>query len=70
MAKLASAMKSGETRTIMVNYLSGLSMEPLITEYEAMCEKMGPSLMDTIVMFLRDGKLPDNKKEAYKTRLK
>ncbi|XP_028058314.1 uncharacterized protein LOC114262149 [Camellia sinensis] len=42
-ANLASTMKSGVTRTIMVNYLSGPSMEPLITEYEAMYVEMGPS---------------------------
>ena len=42
-ANLASVMKSGEARTIMLDYLSGLSTEPLITEYEAMCVEMGPS---------------------------
>ena len=45
-------------------------MEPLITEYEAMCVEMSPSWMDAIVMFLREGKLLDDRKEAHKTRLK
>ena len=63
-------MKSREAMTIMVDYLSGPSVEPLITEYEAMCMEIGPSWMDAIVMFLRDGKLPNDRKEAHKTRLK
>lgn len=70
LANMASAMKSGEARTIMVDYLSGPSMEPLIIEYEAMCVEMGPSWMDAIVMFLKDDKLPDDRKEVHKTRLK
>ena len=35
-----------------------------------MCMKKGPSWIDAIVMFLREKKLPDDRKEAYKTRLK
>ncbi|XP_028099678.1 uncharacterized protein LOC114299190 [Camellia sinensis] len=41
-----------------------------ITEYEAICVEMGPSWMDAMVMFLMDGKLPDDRKEAHKTRLR
>ena len=67
MANLASAIKSGEPRTIMVDYLIGPS---IITEYETICVEMGPSWMDTIVVFLRDGRLSDDWKEAHKTRLK
>ena len=54
----------------MVDYLSGPTVEPLITEYEAMCVEMGPSWMDAIVAFLKEGKLPEDRKEAHKVRLK
>ena len=54
----------------MVDYLSGPSVKPLITKYEAMCVEMGPGWMDAIVVFLRNRKLPDDCKEAHKTRLK
>ncbi|XP_028069930.1 uncharacterized protein LOC114272434 [Camellia sinensis] len=70
LANLASAIKSSEPRVIMVDYLSGPSIEPLITEYVAMCMELGPSWMDAIVMFLRDGKLPEDRREAHKIRLK
>ena len=63
-------MKSGEARTIMVDYLSSPSVEPLITKYEAMCVEMSPSWMDTIVVFLKEGSLPEDRKEAHKTMLK
>ncbi|XP_028117589.1 uncharacterized protein LOC114315210 [Camellia sinensis] len=54
----------------MVNYLTEPSVEPLIMKYEAMYVEMGPSWMDTIVVFLREGRLPDERKEAHKTWLK
>lgn len=43
LANLASAIKLGEARTIMVDYLSSPSVELLNTEHEAMCAEMGPS---------------------------
>ena len=36
LANLASAVQPGKARTIMVDYLSGPSIEPLTTEREAM----------------------------------
>ena len=35
-----------------------------------MCVDMGPSWMDAIVAFLKEGKLPEDHKEAHKIRLK
>lgn len=43
LANLASAIKSEEVRIIMVDYLSVPSVEPQITEYEAMCVERGLS---------------------------
>ena len=54
----------------MVDYLSGSTIEPLTTEREEMCVDIGPSWIDAIVVFLKEGKLPDDHKEAHKIRLK
>ena len=54
----------------MIDYLSGPSVEPLTTGHEAMCVDMGPRWMNAIVTFLKEGKLPDDHKEADKIRLK
>ena len=54
----------------MGDYLSSPSIEPLTTEREAMCVDTGPSWMDAIDAFLKEGKLPDDHKEAHKIRLK
>ena len=54
----------------MIDYLLGPSIEPPITEQEAMCENLGPSWMDAIIAFLKEGKLPDDHSEAHKIRLK
>ena len=70
MGNLASAIQPGKARTIMVDYLSGPSIEPLTTEREAMCVDMGPSWMDAIIAFLKEEKLPDDYKKAHKIRLK
>lgn len=70
MANLASVIKPGEARTIMVDYLSGPSVEPLNIEHEAMCVEMGPSWMDAIIVFLKEGKLSDDHKEAHRIRPK
>lgn len=42
----------------------------MTTECEAMCVELGSSWMDPIVKFIRDGKLPKDKKEVHKIRLK
>ncbi|GMP74000.1 hypothetical protein CsSME_00031541 [Camellia sinensis var. sinensis] len=70
LANLASSIQTGKTRTIMIDYLSGPSIEPPITEQEAMCVDLGPSWMDAIVAFLKERKLPEDHKEAHKVRLK
>ena len=70
LANLSSAVQPGKARTIMVDYLSGPSNEPLTIEREAMCVDMGPSWMDAIVTFLKEGNLPEDHKEAHKIRLK
>ena len=50
----------------MIDYMSGPSIEKENTEQQAMCVDMGPSWMDAIVAFLKEGKLPEDRKEAHK----
>ena len=66
LANLASSMQTGKTRTIMIDFMSGSSIELESTEQEAMCVDKGPSWMDAIVAFLKEGKLPEDHKEAHK----
>ena len=54
----------------MIDYMSGPSIAPQSTEQEAICVDMGPSWMDAIFVFLKEGKLPEDHKKAHKVRLK
>ena len=70
LANLASSIHTGKTSTIMIDYMSGPSIEPENTEQQAKCVDMGPSWMDAIVAFLKERKLLEDRKKAHKVRLK
>ena len=54
----------------MIDYMSAPSIDKQSTEQETMCVGLGPSWMDAIIAFLKEGKLPEDHKEAHKIRLK
>ncbi|WP_140189371.1 hypothetical protein, partial [Xylella fastidiosa] len=68
LACLASALPTEYKRTVAVEYLAQPSIEQ---ETETnMDANLGPSWMDPIIAYLRDEALPEDKKEAYKVKLK
>ncbi|KAH7847965.1 hypothetical protein Vadar_032167 [Vaccinium darrowii] len=68
LACLGSTIKTEYRRTVVVDYLS----EPIIGRaIELIMEtELGLSWMDPIVAYLRDGTLPEDKKEAHKIKTK
>ena len=70
LATLASAVDSDMKRIIDVEFLPRPSIETeqtchLVFDIEA---NLGPSWMDPIISYLRDGTLPNDSNEAYRIR--
>ncbi|KAH7844703.1 hypothetical protein Vadar_030763 [Vaccinium darrowii] len=68
LAYLGSTVKMEYHRTVAVDYLSELSIGWAVEM--VMETKIGPSWMDPIMAYLRDGTLPEDKREAHKIRTK
>ncbi|XP_028054329.1 uncharacterized protein LOC114258558 [Camellia sinensis] len=65
LACLGSSVDSRDDRKIWVEYVP----QPSIQLVEmVLCTDLGPSWMDPLLAFLKNGNLPKDKKEAHKTR--
>lgn len=69
LASLASAVEQETERTITVEFLAEPSIHSTSTD-QILCNTPSPSWMDQIVCYLKNGDLPEDKKEAHKLRLK
>ena len=67
LATLASAVNSKMKRTIDVEYLPKPSIESELNQ--VMCINLGPSWMDPIIAYLKQGTLPTDSKEAHKVKI-
>ena len=69
LASLASAVSEEGARSILVDYL----VVPSITSTDVLkvhTLEEGPSWMDEVIDYLKNGNLPENQKEAHKLRIK
>lgn len=69
LAGFASMENTSIPHPLLINFLP----KPCIEELEvakACCADLGPSWMDPIIVFLKDGILPEEQKEANKIRTK
>ena len=66
---LASTVEAGKKRSIEVESLERPSIE-LHPSREVLCIDLGPSWMDPIIAYLKDDRLPEDKNEARRIKLK
>ncbi|CAL5363610.1 unnamed protein product [Camellia sinensis] len=69
LAGFASMADTSMPHPLLIDYLPRPSIEDPEAE-EVCCTELGPSWMDPIILFLKDGVLPEEKKEANKIRAK
>ena len=70
LASLASVFEEENGRTVAIGVISVPSIEETPKMSIFVNTELGPSWMDPIVSYLRTDKLPDDKKEAHKIRIK
>lgn len=68
LAGLGSACKASEQRTISFGTISNPSFNP--PPMQVFNIELGPSWMDELVFYLRDDKLPEDRREAHRIRCK
>ncbi|GMQ07790.1 hypothetical protein CsSME_00051838 [Camellia sinensis var. sinensis] len=69
LAGFASMEDTFIPHSLLIDFLARLSIEEP-EAVETYCAELGPSWMDLIIVFLKDGILPEKKKEANKIRVK
>ena len=70
LASLASVFEEENGRTVAIDVISIPSIEETQKKSILVNTELGPSWMDPIVSYLRTDRLPDDKKEAHKIRIK